>query len=180
MKYRQAILTALLLCVLLPAWAGIPGGDFLLHTPDGRPVSLTSLRGRVVLLYFGFTACPVMCPTELLTFQRLLASMPADKRHRVQPVFVSVDPRRDTPEALESYVANFGNGILALTGNEDELRRIAQRYGAYFRYVDTGSDYTVDHTVNTYVIDPNGRLVRILPYGTPLHELQDTVLRLLP
>lgn len=180
MMPRQTIVAALLLCASLPVWAAsVPGGDFLLHAPDGKPVSLSSLRGRVVLLYFGFTACPVMCPTELLTFQRLLASMPDDKRHRVQPVFVSLDPGRDTPEVLSSYVASFGDGILALTGSEEELRRVTKQYGAYFRYVPTGSDYTVDHTVNTYVIDSNGRLVRVIPYGTPLNELRDTVLRLL-
>ena len=155
------------------------GGDFTLRTPAGKPVSLSSLKGKVVLLYFGFTYCPEMCPTELLQFQNLLKRLPANKRARVQPVFVSVDPGRDTPDVLAPYIAHFGGGILALTGEEAELRQVAAQYGATFRYVPTGSSYTVDHTVNTYVIDPTGKLTRVFMYGSSTKDMADYVLSLL-
>lgn len=181
MTLPRLLLACLILGLVASSWANTRlGGDFTLYTSKGEPVSLSSLRGKVVLLYFGFTYCPEMCPTELLQFQRLLAKLAPSQRQRVQPIFVSVDPKRDTPDVLEPYVKHFGDGILALTGTEPQLRRVAEQYGATFRYVPTGSGYTVDHTVNTYIIDTQGRLVRVLPYGTPHSELLDYVSRLLP
>lgn len=163
-----------------PVWAEHRlGGDFTLRNTKGVPVSLSSLKGRVVLLYFGFTYCPDMCPTELLRFRNLLDSLPAEQRQQVQPLFVSIDPRRDTPEVLNAYVANFGQDILALTGTESELRRVARQYGASFRYVRTGAGYTVDHSTGTYLIDREGRLVRILPFGMPFDVFRQEVVRLL-
>lgn len=184
MKTLRLWLLALLFHPLL-AQAELPasepplGGDFTLRTPAGKAFSLSSLRGKVVLLYFGFTYCPEMCPTELLQFQTLLGRLPEDKRARVQPVFVSVDPGRDTPEVLEPYIAHFGGGILALTGEEAQLRKVAAQYGATFRYVPTGSSYTVDHTVNTYVIDPAGKLTRVFMYGSSTQDMAKYVLSLL-
>ncbi|MEW5789289.1 MAG: SCO family protein [Pseudomonadota bacterium] len=181
MKICLTLLLGILFGLSRATAAPLPlGGDFTLETPRGVPVSLSSLRGKVVLLYFGFTYCPEMCPTELLQFQQLLERLPADKRGRVQPVFISVDPARDTPEVLEPYIGHFGGGILALTGKEEELRRVAAQYGAHFRYVPTGSSYTVDHTVNTYVVDPQGHLVRVFMYGSPTKELAGYILSLLP
>ncbi len=181
MRFHHVLLTCLLVCLATPSWAGGKlGGDFTLYTSKKKAVSLASLRGKVVLLYFGFTYCPEMCPTELLQFQRLLAELPADKRNRVQPIFISVDPKRDTPAVLDPYVGYFGSGIVALTGSEDELRKVAGQYGAQFRYVPSGSSYTVDHTVNTFVVDTGGRLARVMPYGTPIQELLNYVSSLLP
>ncbi|MDX9995696.1 MAG: SCO family protein [Rhodocyclaceae bacterium] len=176
----RILLAGLILSLSTMAGAArTPGGDFTLHTIKGEPVSLSSLQGKVVLLYFGFTFCPEMCPTELLHFKQVLEALPADKRQRVQPVFVSVDPKRDTPEVLGPYVNHFSEQILALTGSESELRTVADQYGVQFRYVPTGSTYTVDHTASVYVIDAHGKLVRILPYGTPAGELMRQVSSLL-
>ncbi len=180
MRWITLFIASLLFCSApAQATAAKLGGDFTLRTSQGQDVSLTSMRGKVVLLYFGFTYCPEMCPTELLHFQQLLAQLPPETRARVQPVFVSVDPKRDTPEVLEPYVGHFGQGILALTGSEEELRQVAGQYGAQFRYVPTGSSYTVDHTVNTFVIDPQGKLVRVIPYGTPVKDMLTYVNQLL-
>lgn len=156
------------------------GGDFTLQTTRGENISLSSFRGKVVMLYFGFTYCPEMCPAELLQFQKVLSRLPPEKRYQVQPIFVTVDPERDTAEVLDPYVRNFGTEILALTGNETELHKITQQYGAQFRYVPSGSSYTVDHTVNTYLVDPKGKLARIVPYGTPTEEMLKQVRALLP
>ena len=159
MKLCRVLLGYLFMSFAFPTWAGTKlGGDFTLHTSKKEAVSLSSLRGKVVLLYFGFTYCPEMCPTELLQFQHVLAKLPPEKRARVQPIFISVDPKRDTPDVLDPYVSHFGGGILALTGSEPELRKVADQYGAQFRYVPTGSSYTVDHTAGSYVIDAQGRV----------------------
>lgn len=172
----------LALCLLAaPAWAGEPlGGDFTLHTTKGEAVSLQSLRGKVVLIYFGFTHCPDMCPAELLQYRQLMSLLPPGRKHQVQPVFVSLDPQRDTPEVLDAYVGQFGADIMALTGSEQELHRVTAQYAARFRYVPTGSGYTVDHSVNTYLIDSGGNLVRILPHGTSTEDMLQDVARLLP
>lgn len=181
MTILRTLLVWLTVSLAAPSMAATtPGGNFTLHTPQGKAVSLASLQGRVVLLYFGFTYCPEMCPTELLKFQRLLSLLPAEKRALVQPIFISVDPKRDTPDVLVPYTSHFGKEILALTGTEKELRAVADQYGAQFRYVPTGSSYTVDHTVNTYLIDRTGKLVRIIPYGTSTDEILKIVSRLLP
>lgn len=166
--------------IATPASAGTSlGGDFTLSTADGHPVSLASLRGKVLLIYFGFTRCPDLCPAELLRYRQLMAMLPQPSRQQVQPVFVSLDPGRDR-EVLDEYVGNFGADILALTGNEAQLREVTARYAVRFRYVPTGSGYTVDHSVNTYLIDPAGRLVRILPPGTPADAMLEAVVKHLP
>lgn len=178
---RFCIVGLTLFCATL-SWAGTTtlGGDFTLRTTKGMEVSLSSLRGKIVLIYFGFTYCPEMCPTELLQFKQLMSMLPTDKRNLVQPIFVSVDPKRDTPDVLDPYIRFFGKEILALTGSEKELRKVADQYGVQFRYVPTGSSYTVDHTVNTFLIDTHGKLVKIIPYGTPTKEILKHVVTLLP
>lgn len=182
MKFlRYCIVSLVLFCTSL-AWAGPQtlGGDFTLRTTKNVEVSLSSFKGKVVLLYFGFTYCPDMCPTELLQFKQLLAMLPDDKRALVQPIFISVDPKRDTADVLDPYIGFFDKNILALTGSEQELHKVAGQYGAHFRYVPTGSSYTVDHTVNTFLIDTQGKLVRIIPYGTPTQDVLKLVTALLP
>lgn len=179
MKFIRLLLALCLLAA--PTWAGATlGGGFILHTSKGDAVSLSSLRGKVVLLYFGFTYCPEMCPTVLLQFQHLMSMLPSDKRRLVQPIFVSVDPKRDTPDVLDPYISHFGKEILALTGTVQELHKVADQYGVHFRYVPTGSSYTVDHTVNIYLLNTNGKLVKIIPYGTPAKEMLMQVSKLLP
>jgi len=181
-KILRALLYCFAMCLAAaPVSAGKTiGGDFTLYTTRGEAVSLHSLRGKVVLMYFGFTHCPEMCPAELFQFKQLLSLLPPERKHQVQPIFVSLDPQRDTPEVLDAYMGHFGKDIMALTGSEQELRKVTEPYAARFRYVPTGSSYTVDHTVNTYVIDPRGRLARILPNGTSAEDMLREVIKLLP
>ena len=183
MKITDVLLSWLALCLLVapPTWAGKTlGGDFTLQTTKGEDVSLMALRGKVVLVYFGFTYCPEMCPAELLQYKHLMSLLPPAEKHQVQPIFITVDPNRDTPDVLDSYIGHFSKEILALTGSEQELRKVTDKYGAQFHYVPTGSSYTVDHTVNTYLIDTTGKLVRIFPYGTSAEEMLKDVVKLLP
>lgn len=169
------------LLVVSSALAVSPGGDFELKDPAGRSVRLSEFRGKVVLLSFGFTHCPDICPTELLQFAQLMSNLGPDSA-RVQPIFISVDPARDTPEVLSKYVGAFSPKILPLTGTRAELMKVTQLYGTYFKYVKTGGGlgYTVDHSGNTYVIDARGKLEAVYPFGTPLEEIEHSVRTLLP
>jgi len=149
------------------------GGDFELVDTSGQTFKLSSLRGKLVLIYFGYTGCPDACPTDLLLFRDVLARL-GSRKDRVQPVFISVDPARDTPKQLAAYASTFSPAILALTGSERKLRQVAKAYGSHFDYVGRkpgSTTYTVDHSVNIYVVNGQGKLVSVIPYGTPLEEV---------
>jgi len=158
------------------------GGDFQLTSVDG-PVSLSDLRGKLVLLYFGYTACPDICPTNLAILALALRALTPDERKRVQVVFVSVDPERDGLERLAEYAAYFHPSIIGVTGTEREVAAAAAQYGAaYQRSEQPGSamGYLVDHSANTYLIDPAGALVNVLDHATPSEEIVATLRRHLP
>ena len=111
------------------------GGDFTLDSAAG-PVRLSDLRGQVVLIYFGYTACPDICPTNLVSIANALRSLHPAELDRTRVLFVSVDPERDDPEHLARYVAYFHPNVLGLTGTPEQLARVARLYGAAYRRVD--------------------------------------------
>lgn len=157
------------------------GGDFTLTAADG-PVSLASLRGQVVLIYFGYASCPDVCPTSLaLTATALHALTPAE-RARVRALFISVDPLRDTPAKLKQYAGYFHPNMIGVTGPASVLGEVAMRYGAAFGYtpVSSAAGYVVDHTSVTSLVAPDGRLVEQLPHGTPPPEILAAIRRWLP
>ena len=156
------------------------GGDFAL-TRDGQSFRLGDHRGQVVLLYFGYTYCPDVCPTSMAMIRQALRQLDAEQLQRVQGVFVSVDPERDTPEQLADYAGFFHPNILGVTGSEEELAAAGRLYGAAWQRADTDSamGYAVDHSSNTYVIGKDGRLAETLPHGTGPQRIVETVLRLL-
>ncbi|HET7671425.1 MAG TPA: SCO family protein [Burkholderiales bacterium] len=135
----------------------ITGVDYgkALDLPDtsGRVRRLDEFRGKAVVLFFGFTHCPDVCPTTLADIARITREM-----DRVQPIFVSVDPERDTPEQLQNYVKAFDPRIIALRGDLPSTQRLAREFKIYFEKRKQGDTYTVDHSSQTYVIDPQGRL----------------------
>ena len=148
------------------------GGDFELAGKDG-PVALADFRGKVVLLYFGYTWCPDICPTNLAIIAYALKQLTPAERERVQVLFVSVDPARDTPERLAEYTAYFDPGIIGITGSEAQIAAAAARYGAAYRRVeqsDSAMGYLVDHSAFTYLIDQDGRLVEALAHATPADQ----------
>lgn len=151
--------------LLMPSEA--KGGDFTLQSPKG-PVSLEDLRGKVVLLYFGYTWCPDICPTNLTLMSAALSRLAPEELDKVQGIFISVDPERDTMERLETYTQYFHDTIIGMTGSEEEVAEVAKLYGAAYRKVDQDSatNYVVDHTSETYVIDGQGKLAEVLPHGT--------------
>lgn len=142
------------------------GWDFILQSNDG-PFDSRSLRGQTVLIYFGFTACPDVCPTTLASVSRALKALPAKDQDRTQLLFISVDPERDTPERLKNYAAHFHPRIRPLWGSPDELQRVAALFGAKFerQKIDSAMGYTMDHTPDLFVLSPEGKLADIIPHG---------------
>jgi len=149
------------------------GGDFTLTDARGRRVSLKDFRGKLVLLYFGFATCPDVCPTDLQAIGRAIRALgPAGDR--IQPVFVTLDPARDTREVIGAYAAAFHPRFVALTGSEAAIRRVADAYKVFYEKVPLPGvlGYTIDHAAFTYVIDTHGRYVGIYPPGTPADRME--------
>lgn len=149
------------------------GGDFTLQSVSG-PVSLHDLKGKVVVVYFGYTACPDICPTSMGTLKAALGELPADELQQVQGIFISVDPERDTPEHVQKYATYFHPQIIGVTGKPDELSALAKRYGAFFRKVGipgSAMAYTIDHTATLYVLDKDGKVQEMVQHAAPPVEL---------
>jgi protein SCO1/2 len=165
----------------LPPGTAPAGGDFTLQSSAG-PVSLKDYRGKVVLLYFGYTYCPDICPTSLTaTAQALTRLLPAELA-QVQTIFVSVAPERDTPARLKDYAAFFHPSMIGVTGSPAEIAEVARRYGAsYARQQLAGvSNYVVDHSALTYVVAPDGALAGNLPHVAPPDQVIAAIRKLLP
>lgn len=133
--------------------------DFHLMTQNGNRVALSQFKGKAVIMSFGFTQCPDICPTTLMMLKDVLNKL-GDSKDRVQVLFVTVDPERDTPKRLKDYVPYFDNSFLGLTGTSQEIANVAESYGVnYFKeYTDSKSGYLMTHTSSVYVIDSKGNL----------------------
>lgn len=135
------------------------GRDFRLPDPDGKVRTLADFKGKLVAVFFGYTQCPDACPTtmvELAEAKKLLGAQ-GDK---LQVVFITVDPQRDTPQVLKTYMANFDPTFIALRPDEQQLAQVAKDFKVYYKKAEGGDakDYTMDHTASTYVFDTQGRL----------------------
>jgi protein SCO1/2 len=139
----------------------ITGADYgktlALTDHNGKPRRLEDFRGKAVVLFFGFTHCPDICPTTLADTAQALKSLGADA-DKVQVLMVTVDPEQDTPEVLGKYVTAFDPRFLGLYGNLEATQRAAKEFKIYFEKRKTGDGYSVDHSGQSYVIDPQGRL----------------------
>jgi protein SCO1 len=147
---------------------GPVGAPFTLTDQAGARRSLADFRGKLVVLYFGFTYCPDVCPTDLMAVGNLVRSLgPAGDQ--VQPVFVTLDPARDTPEVLRAYVGSFHPRFVALTGTEGEIRIVATSYKVYFEKVKPPgvNTYLIDHTAYVFLLDREGKFITLFPPGTP-------------
>lgn len=155
-----------------PAPAVTAGGDFTLQSADG-PVSLKDYRGKVVLLMFGYTYCPDICPTALATAAAAMNLLKPEEAGGVAALFVSVDPERDTPAHLKDYVAFFHSGMVGVTGSPAEVAAVAKQYGVYYakHQTGTGSGYVVDHSAETYLIGPDGGLLGRIPHAAPPQQV---------
>ena len=145
----------------LPAPKPVP--DFTLTNQDGKPLSLKSLRGKLVLMNFGFTHCPNICPTTLANLANVYKLLSPDDQARVQVLFISVDPERDTPEVLQEYVPFFDNRFIGLTGQPDEIATMKNAYGVQYRKDATGTgsptEYNIEHTTGVFLIDRSGQWI---------------------
>ncbi|MCX7693196.1 SCO family protein [Tepidimonas taiwanensis] len=139
------------------------GKTLRLTDQHGQVRTLDDFRGRVVMLYFGFVQCPDVCPTALARAVEVMQRLGPDGT-RVQLLFVTVDPERDTPALLREYLAAFDPGFIGLTGTPEDIARAAQEFKVYYAKVPTGSGYTMDHSAQTYLIDPAGRLRIVLKH----------------
>lgn len=134
------------------------GKGFALTDMHGQPRTLADFQGQVVMLYFGFVQCPDVCPTALTRANEVMTQLGPERAARVQVLFVTVDPERDTPELLRDYMAAFNPRFLALRGNAEQTQATAAGFKAFYQKVPTGSSYTMDHSALSYLFDPQGRL----------------------
>lgn len=146
-----------------PAFSGVDitgvdyGRDFRLTDPDGRTRTLADFRGQAVMLFFGFTQCPDVCPTALARAAEVKRLLGADGG-RVQTIFVTIDPERDTPALLRAYTQSFDPTFLGLHADAATTAATAREFRVFYQKVPTGGSYTMDHTAITYLFDPRGRL----------------------
>jgi protein SCO1/2 len=160
-----------------------PPVHFSLRDTAGRPVSEADLAGSAALVYFGYTFCPDICPGELGWMVRVLAALGPDAQ-RVRPVFISVDPERDTPEKLAAYARLFDERILALTGDPAALKAAGDACGAVWRRAEVVTQqpgyYLIDHTLTTILLDRHGRVAARISSRTTSPEAAATLIRNLP
>ena len=156
------------------------GQDFSMPDQHGKRRSMADFKGKVVLVFFGFTQCPDVCPTTLGDLAAVKQKLGA-KGDKLQVIFASVDPSRDTPEILQAYLANFDPSFLALRGSDEETAKMAKDFKVYYKRVDgqTPGSYTMDHTAGDYIFDPEGRLRLYSRYGTPVDTLAKDIEQLI-
>lgn len=152
-----------------------PSYDFTLNIADGKTVQLSDFRGKVVLVYFGYTFCPDVCPATLGAVKTALDEL-GKKADEVQVIMVSVDPGRDTPEKLAEYVHHFHPAFIGGTSSSEEIEKIAALYGIFYevsKETTSNGDYLIDHTATLMVIDRDGYLKLVFPFGVTGAEIAD-------
>jgi len=166
------------------AWHGgqpAIGGPFALVDQDGKPFSSEQLKGKPTLIYFGYAFCPDVCPTSLLLMETAIDKLGPDAAKKVNLVFITIDPERDTPKLLKGYVSNFGPSFIGLTGTTEQVAAAARTYRVYFQKVPgkDGSPYLMDHSSIVYLLDRNGRFVTHFTHEAKAEAIAATVQRLL-
>lgn len=157
------------------------GGPFTLVDQTGKTVTERDFRGRYMLVFFGFTHCPDICPAELQVIAASLEALGPDAK-KVVPIFITVDPERDTPEVMADYIKNFGDEFVGLTGSPEQIAAVAKAYRvayAKFQEKDSATDYSVDHSALVYLVGPDGDYITHLPYGTSAEKMAETLRRYL-
>lgn len=158
----------------------VPAPEFSLVDTSGKPLALRDLRGKYVLLYFGYSFCPDICPDTLFSLAQARKALGTQAR-LVSLVFITVDPDRDTPGVLARYVSRFDPEMIGLTGSSEEIAHVARSYGIAYSKVPYGSagGYTVDHTAYIFLIDGQGRLLYRFDYREKWEDLAKTLVGLL-
>jgi len=161
-----------------PAESGGPGGPFALVNQDGRPVDQSVLKGKWSVVFFGYTFCPDYCPTTLTTLGKAMDDL-GPKAKDTQVVFITVDPARDTPAAMKSYISSrvFPKNMMGLTGTPAQVARAAKAYVVYFQKEGTGPNYTMDHSTALYLMDPDGKFHGVIADGLTPEQDADQISR---
>ena len=149
------------------------GGDFVLTDHNGQRFQLASLRGKAVLIFFGYTSCPDVCPTTLSKLSSVYKSLGKDANH-VKTLYITVDPDRDTPAVLKEDLGSFDLDALGLTGTKPEIDKVVALYGASYEIIPTPQSvekYTVAHSTTLYALDPAGRTRILFPYEATVHDI---------
>lgn len=184
--FSLALLGALVACAPgKPAFKGVDitgadyARDFALNDQHGQTRTMRDFAGKVVVVFFGYTQCPDVCPTTLQELQQVRTLLGADGE-KLQAVFITVDPERDTSELLKAYMANFDPSFVALRPTPEQLQPLLKDFKIYARKVDgkTATSYTMDHSAQSYIYDPQGRLRLYSRYGSGPQAMADD-LRLL-
>lgn len=154
--------------------------DFQLADHNGQSRSLKDFQGKVVVVFFGYTQCPDVCPTSMLELAEVKRLLGADGA-RLQGLFITVDPERDTPAMLKAYMANFDPSFLALVPTPEQLAAVAKDFKVYYKKVEgkTPTSYTMDHAAGSYVYDTQGRVRLYSRYGSGAQALADDIRLLL-
>ena len=158
------------------------GGPFTLVGRDGKPVTDQAFRGKYMLVFFGFTHCPDICPAELQVMAAALDEL-GPKANEIIPIFITLDPERDTPLVVADYVANFSQRFVGLTGSPEQIAEAAKAYRVVFsKFREDGAkpeDYSIDHSALVYLMGKNGEYLTHFAYGTPVAKLTETLRRYL-
>lgn len=180
MFWQSSITRALLFGAALALSAGAAvaasaatGGDFTLDGPDG-PVSLSDLQGKAVLIFFGYTSCPDVCPISLARINACFSAMDEEELDRVQALFITLDPERDTAETLEKYTSYFHPKIIGLRGEVEDIDAVTAQYGiTYSKDLMPGSafGYSISHPTDILLLDGSGEVVETVPHDAKSREL---------
>ncbi|WP_295981068.1 SCO family protein [uncultured Variovorax sp.] len=152
--------------------------DFRLTDADGRERTLADFKGKAVMMFFGFTQCPDVCPTALVRAAEIKKMLGADGE-RLQVIFVTVDPERDSPVVLKAYTQAFDPSFIGLYGDMQRTSQTAKDFKVFYRKVPTGSSYTMDHSAFSYVFDPKGKIRIVLRHEQSAQECADDLRRIL-
>lgn len=180
------VLCAMLLFKLYERYAGEEtgsaeiGGPFALVNQDGKPVTDADFKGKLLLVYFGYTFCPDACPTALGVMASAIDKLDV-AGERVTPILITIDPARDTPQALKDYVGNFHPRLVGLTGTEEQIAKAAKEYRVFYQKQSgaTGADYLMDHSTLIYLMGADGKFLTYFgPQATPA-ELAEAIRRYL-
>ncbi len=153
------------------------GGEFTLTNNKGQVVTEKDFKGKLMLVFFGYTFCPDVCPTEMNVFVNVVQGL-GDAAKDIVPVFITVDPKRDTVEVMDEFVQAFHPSIVGLTGTETQINSVKKAFRAYGQAVNEKDDpefYLVDHTSFTYLMDKDGILSTVFSYGTSPEEIIETI-----
>lgn len=150
------------------------GSDFILTNQDNTQVAAKDFNGRLMLVFFGFTRCPDICPVTTATYAKILELL-GDKASSVAPIFISVDPANDTPEVLKKYLANFDSRIIGLTGTDEQIKQVTNGYKAFY----SKHDDKMDHSGYIYLMDKSGVYTKHFAYDASAEEITAAITELL-